>query len=188
MLRYRFLMLMVTFGTIAGTVMLYINVPKGLFPNEDTGFIQTQIEAATDTSFEAMVERQRRSTRSSAPIRPWTIVNSSVGAGGPNPTGNTANMFIALKPKGEREPIRVVMQRLRRQDRSRARRARRPSAAVQNINIGGRMSSGEYQYALHQRRYRRALCGGADHARQDRRRFPACARSRTDLWRSAIRN
>src|ERR671930_502975 len=54
----KFLMLMVTFATLGGTVYLYMVVPKGFFPQEDTGFLIGVTEAATDTSFEAMKERQ----------------------------------------------------------------------------------------------------------------------------------
>ncbi|WP_228141921.1 efflux RND transporter permease subunit, partial [Acinetobacter baumannii] len=51
-------MMLVTFATLGGTVYLYMIVPKGFFPEEDTGFLIGVTEAATDTSFEAMKERQ----------------------------------------------------------------------------------------------------------------------------------
>ena len=60
---YKAVMLAITFGTVIGTVWLYIVIPKGFFPLEDTGFIIGVTEAATDTSFEAMVARQRRGRR-----------------------------------------------------------------------------------------------------------------------------
>ena len=53
------LMLAVTLATLAGTVYLYMIVPKGFFPQEDTGFLIGVTEAATDTSFDAMKERQQ---------------------------------------------------------------------------------------------------------------------------------
>ena len=53
------MMLVVTLATLAGTVALYIVVPKGFFPQEDTGFLTGMTEAATDTSFEAMTVRQK---------------------------------------------------------------------------------------------------------------------------------
>ena len=52
-------MLLVTLATLGGTVYLYMIVPKGFFPQEDTGFLIGVTEAATDTSFEAMKERQQ---------------------------------------------------------------------------------------------------------------------------------
>ena len=65
-LTYRAIMLAVTFGTIVGTVWLYIVIPKGFFPAEDTGFILAITEAQSDISFDAMVERQRRMRRDRA--------------------------------------------------------------------------------------------------------------------------
>src|SRR3978361_1842358 len=53
------MMLVVTLATLAGTIALYIVVPKGFFPQEDTGFLSGVTEAATDTSFEAMTVRQK---------------------------------------------------------------------------------------------------------------------------------
>src|SRR3954463_11903365 len=57
-LKYKFVMLLVTFATLAGTVYLYIIIPKGFFPAEDTGFISASTEAATDISFPALSELQ----------------------------------------------------------------------------------------------------------------------------------
>ena len=57
-LKFKFVMLLVTFATLAGTVYLYIIIPKGFFPAEDTGFISASTEAATDISFPALSELQ----------------------------------------------------------------------------------------------------------------------------------
>src|SRR5437868_10005652 len=59
-LRHKSIMLGVTFATLAGTIILYMYIPKGLFPTEDTGFISVTTRGASDTSFTAMVERQRK--------------------------------------------------------------------------------------------------------------------------------
>ena len=59
-LAYKSFMLVVTLATLVGTVYLYIIIPKGFFPTEDTGFIAATTEGASDISFEAMVERQRK--------------------------------------------------------------------------------------------------------------------------------
>ena len=59
-LKFKFVMLLVTFATLAGTVYLYVIIPKGFFPAEDTGFISASTEAATDVSFPAMVELRTR--------------------------------------------------------------------------------------------------------------------------------
>ena len=59
-LKYKPVDVLITLATLVGTVWLYIIVPKGFFPTEDTGFLVVSTEAATDTSFEAMVERQAK--------------------------------------------------------------------------------------------------------------------------------
>lgn len=181
-LRYRFIMLMVTLGTIAGTVMLYIYVPKSLFPEEDTGFIQTQIEAATDTSFEAMVQRQIQVNDIISSDPAVAYYNSSVGAGGANNTGNIANMFIALKPKGEREPIRVVMNRL--SGKIAAVAGVTPTfRARQNLNIGPQ-GRGKYQFVMYSADTD-ALYAAAPIMRDKIAAIPGITQVRTDL---AIRN
>src|SRR6266849_5600329 len=58
-LKYKFVMLIVTLFTMAGTVYLYLNIPKGFFPTEDTGFIAATVEGPSDISFKAMYDRQR---------------------------------------------------------------------------------------------------------------------------------
>ena len=82
-LRFKSVVLMVTFATIVGTVWLYIIVPKGFFPTEDTGFMIGITEGATDISFPAMVERQRKVADLVRADRAVAYVNSTVGAGGP---------------------------------------------------------------------------------------------------------
>jgi hydrophobic/amphiphilic exporter-1 (mainly G- bacteria), HAE1 family len=144
---YKFVTLLITFGTIAGTVYLYVVVPKGFFPPEDTGFLAGVTEGPTDTSFEAMVDRQRRVVEIVRADPAVDYVNSTVGAGGPNPTTNYGRMFVVLKPKKERDPARAVMQRLRQKT------AVVPGMQtffqiIQNVNIGGRISKSQYQYSL----------------------------------------
>jgi multidrug efflux pump subunit AcrB len=100
------LMLLVTLATLGGTVYLYMIVPKGFFPQEDTGFLIGVTEAATDTSFEAMKERQQALVDRAEIGSGVDYINSTVGSGGPNPTANYGRLFIALKPKKERDNIR----------------------------------------------------------------------------------
>jgi HAE1 family hydrophobic/amphiphilic exporter-1 len=147
-LRFKSVVLMVTFATIAGTVWLYIIVPKGFFPTEDTGFMIGITEGATDISFPAMVERQRKVADLVRGDRAVAYVNSTVGAGGPNSTGNSGRMLVALKEKSERgEAMPDVIQRLRRTANV------VPGIQIffqpiQNINIGGRLAKSQYQYTL----------------------------------------
>ena len=146
-LAYKALMLVVTLATLAGTVALYIVVPKGFFPQEDTGFLTGITEAATDTSFEAMSVRQKAITDILSQDPAVDYINSTVGAGGPNPTANFGRLFIALKPRAEREPAPVVMLRLR-QKAMQVPGMQAFFQSIQNLNIGGRPSKSQYQYTL----------------------------------------
>jgi HAE1 family hydrophobic/amphiphilic exporter-1 len=141
------LMLLVTLATLAGTIALYIIVPKGFFPQEDTGFLSGVTEAATDTSFEAMTARQKELTDILSRDPAVEYINSTVGAGGPNVTANYARLFIALKPRAERESATVVMARLR-QKATQVPGMLAFFQSIQNLNIGGRPSKSQYQYTL----------------------------------------
>ena len=146
-LAYKFIMLLVTFGTLAGTVYLYMIVPKGFFPQEDTGFLTGITEAATDTSFTAMSERQVKLAEILRSDPAIEFVNSTVGSGGPNPTANYGRLFIGLKPKNERDPAPVVIARLR-QKALQVPGLQAFFQSIQNLNIGGRTSKSQYQYTL----------------------------------------
>ena len=141
------LMLVVTLATLAGTIALYIVVPKGFFPQEDTGFLSGVTEAATDTSFEAMTIRQKELTDILSRDPAVEYINSTVGAGGPNPTANFGRLFIALKPRAERQSATVVMARLR-QKATQVPGMQAFFQSIQNLNIGGRPSKSQYQYTL----------------------------------------
>src|SRR5712664_3714009 len=147
-LKYKFGMLIVTLLTMAISVWLYVIIPKGFFPTEDTGFISASTEGSSDISFQGMVDLQRQVAEIIRADPAVDYVNSTVGAGGPNPTLNIGRMFIALKPRKERgENSTAVIQRLRHTANV------VPGMAVyfqnvQNINITGRISKSEYQYTL----------------------------------------
>jgi HAE1 family hydrophobic/amphiphilic exporter-1 len=141
------LMLVVTLATLGGTIALYIIVPKGFFPQEDTGFLSGVTEAATDTSFDAMSVRQKELADILSRDPAVDYINSTVGAGGPNPTANFGRLFIALKPRKERESAAVVMLRLR-QKASQVPGMQAFFQSIQNLNIGGRPSKSQYQYTL----------------------------------------
>jgi HAE1 family hydrophobic/amphiphilic exporter-1 len=146
-LRFKFVMLMVTFATLVGTVYLYIIIPKGFFPAEDTGFISVSTEAATDISFPALAALQDKVATIIRADKSVDYVNSTIGPGGPNPTPNTGRMFIALTPRAERDNSTVIIQRMR------AAANVVPGIVVyfqnvQNLNVTGRASRSEFQYTL----------------------------------------
>jgi HAE1 family hydrophobic/amphiphilic exporter-1 len=147
-LAFKFVTLLLTVATLGATIWLYIIIPKGFFPTEDTGFVSASTEAAADVSFAQMAALQRQVSAIIRADKAVDYASSTVGAGGPNPTHNIGRMFIALKPKKERgESSTVVIQRLRRAANS------VPGIAVyfqnvQNINITGRITKSEFQYTL----------------------------------------
>ena len=146
-LAHKALMLLVTIATLGGTVYLYMIVPKGFFPQEDTGFLTGVTEAATDTSYDAMAVRQQALAALLKEDPAVDYINSTVGSGGPNPTANYGRMFIALKPAKERDPAPVVMARLR-QKATDIPGLQAFFQSIQNLNIGGRVSKSQYQYVL----------------------------------------
>jgi HAE1 family hydrophobic/amphiphilic exporter-1 len=147
-LAYKPVVLVITFATLGATFWLYIIIPKGFFPTEDTGFISASTEASSDVSFGQMAVLQRQVAEIIRKDKAVDYINSTIGAGGPNPTLNAGRMFIALKPKHDRgESSTDVIQRLRRVANV------VPGMAVyfqnvQNINITGRISKSEFQYTL----------------------------------------
>jgi HAE1 family hydrophobic/amphiphilic exporter-1 len=104
-------------------------------------------EGATDSSFEAMVARQSQVAAVIRQDKAVNYVNSTVGVGGPNSTTNYGRIFIVLHPKSERDPAPVVIQRLRRAAAG-VPGMKTGFRVIQNINIGGRITKGEYQYTL----------------------------------------
>src|ERR1700720_2942865 len=147
-LRYKAVTLIVTLATLAISVWLYIIIPKGFFPTEDPGFTSASTEGWSDISFQGMVDLQRQVAEIIRADPAVDYVNSTVGAGGPNPTLNIGRLFIALKPRNARhENSTAVIQRMRNTANT------VPGMAVyfqsvQNINITGRISKSEYQYTL----------------------------------------
>jgi hydrophobe/amphiphile efflux-1 (HAE1) family protein len=147
-LRHRLTVLIATVATGALTVWLYIVVPKGFFPQQDTGFIIAVSEAAQDISYKAMIERQRALVEIITRDPAVEGVISAVGAGTINSSVNNGRMFINLKPREERDAsASQVIQRLR------------PKLvavqgivlfmqASQDINVGARASRTQYQYTL----------------------------------------
>jgi multidrug efflux pump subunit AcrB len=102
-LQHRAITLLATFATVILTGYLYVIIPKGFFPQQDTGFIVAVSEAAQDISYAAMVERQSRLVDILLKDPGIDGVLSAVGAGGVNQTVNNGRMFINPKPRDERD-------------------------------------------------------------------------------------
>jgi hydrophobe/amphiphile efflux-1 (HAE1) family protein len=147
-LRHRFITLMVMLGTVALTGYLYTVIPKGFFPQQDTGLILGFSEAAQDISYQAMAERQQALVDAVLQDPAVASVGTGIGAGGGNYTTNTGRMFIALKPKSERDAsadqvILRLQQRL-----AKIQGVTLYMQAAQDITIGGRLNKTQYQYTL----------------------------------------
>src|ERR1051326_1725634 len=104
-LRHRTTTLLVTLATLITTIVLYIVVPKGFFPLQDTGVILGISEAPEDVSFRAMAERQLALTRIVTQDPAVASVSSFIGVDGTNMTSNVGRIQINLKPLGERGPV-----------------------------------------------------------------------------------
>ncbi len=146
-LAWKSVMLLVTLATLGATVWLYTIVPKGFFPQEDTGFLVGTTESATDTSFEAMSARHRVLAAILKADPAVDFVNSTVGVTGIIATNNNGRLFIGLKPAKERDPAPVVIARLR-QKATQVPGIQAFFQSIQNLNIGGRPSKSQYQYVL----------------------------------------
>jgi hydrophobe/amphiphile efflux-1 (HAE1) family protein len=146
-LRHRFITLMTMMGTIALTGYLYVQIPKGFFPEQDTGLIIGLSEAAQDISFQAMAERQQALLNALIRDPAVASIGSAVGAGGGNTTVNNGRVFIALKPKSQRGSMDKVLARLRT-NLAKIQGITLYMQAAQDITIGGRVSKTMYQYTL----------------------------------------
>jgi HAE1 family hydrophobic/amphiphilic exporter-1 len=146
-LRARFLVLLLTIGTVALSGWLYYVIPKGFIPIEDSGFILAVTESSEDVSFNAMAERQRALEAIIKAHPAVNAYNSSIGAAGLSNTLNNGRFFIQLIPRDQRPPVTEIIQQLRRQTAS------VPGInvffqPVQNFQIGGRLAKSLYQYTV----------------------------------------
>jgi len=144
-LRHRPATLIVTAATLLATLYLYVVVPKGFLPQQDTGLIIGVTDAAQDISFPAMVTRQREVALADPAV---ASVGSFVGAGTVNAAGNSGRLYINLKPKRDRESsAESVISRLRR-DLAKVHGVTLFMQSVQDVQIDSRISRTQYQYTL----------------------------------------
>ncbi|MBY6263471.1 multidrug efflux RND transporter permease subunit [Azospirillum sp. 412522] len=146
-LRHRRLTLMAFLATVAATVWMFAAIPKGFFPQQDTGLITGTSEGAQDISFAAMsrLQQQLGAVIGQDPdVASWV---GSVGAGG-GQSMNSGRFFITLKPRDERTAsAEQVIARLRARTAA-VEGARLYLQAAQDIRVGGRSSRSQYQYTL----------------------------------------
>ncbi len=105
-------MLVIAVLTLAGTILLYVVVPKGFLPQQDTGAIVATTEAAQNISIPAIAKLQLRAADIVQRDPAVDSVASLVGAGSVNPTPNVGRLSITLKPRRQRDAMGVVIARL----------------------------------------------------------------------------
>ena len=140
-LAHRSVVLLVAAATLVATIVMFVIIPKGFFPQEDLGQVQITAEAVEDISYPAMVDVAQRVANI---LRSHPAVDTVLYFA--NET-NQARMFMNLKPRGQRAPMQSVLEDLRRDMRQ------LPGIAVyfnpfQNLRIGGRISKSRFQYVL----------------------------------------
>jgi multidrug efflux pump len=147
-LRHRTFTMLVFLATLAATILLYIQIPKGFFPTQDTGVILGITEADQDTSFSKMQQRQAELNAALVNDPAIESLASFIGIDGTNLTTNNGRIQINLKPHHERsESIQQVMARL-------AEKAQNVSGIqlylqpVQDLAVESKVSRTQYQYAI----------------------------------------
>ncbi len=148
-LRHSALVMLVLAVTVGLNVWLFVIIPKGFFPQQDTGRLTGSLQADQSTSFQAMEQKlnQMVAIVCADPAVQNVVGFTGQGSGGAGGQGNTGSVFISLKDVGQRGTIDAVMNRLRR-SLSQVPGARLFLQPVQDIRVGGRQSNASYQYTL----------------------------------------
>ena len=146
--RHQPLTLVIAVATIALTVVLYIVVPKGFFPVQDTGLIQAVTEAPQSVSFSAMSERQRALAEAILTDPDVESLTSFVGVDGTNPTLNSGRMLINLKPReGRTATASDIIRRLQRETAG-VQGITLYMQPAQDLTIDSTVSRTQYQFVL----------------------------------------
>ena len=146
-LRYQTITLLVALATLVLTVVLYIFIPKGFFPVQDTGVIQGISQASQSISFEAMSEKQREMAQIILQDPAVESLSSFIGADGINTTLNSGRISINLKPINQRIGASDVIRRLQ-QNLQKVQSMHLYMQPVQDITVDDRVSRTQYQYTL----------------------------------------
>ena len=147
------LMLLVMLATLGLTVWLYLLVPKGFFPVQDSGVIQVVTQAPGTISFEAMKKQQEAVARQLLDDPDVASLSSFIGVDGSNTALNTGRMLLNLKSHEDRaDDVLVIIDRLRRRMAERPEAERRTMGVwfqpVQELSIEDRISRAQYQMTL----------------------------------------
>ena len=146
-LRHRALTMLVSAVVLVATVVLFVVIPKGFFPSEDTSQAFAITEASQDISFEGMRDHQLALMKIVSGDTNVAGYMSAIGAGGSTVSGNTGRIFMHLKPRSQRPHVDQVIQELRKKFAT----VPGVSTYLQNpplIRVGGMLSKSLYQFTL----------------------------------------
>ncbi len=145
-LDHRLITLLVFIATLGFSVFLFIVIPKGFFPQQDTGLITAITETGQDSSFGAMAQHQVE--LGDLVLKDPAVAHVAMAVGGSGNPLNTGRMFITLKPRDQRDvSADQVVARLSRQSQQ-IEGAKLFLQAAQDVRVGGRPSRTQYQYTL----------------------------------------
>jgi multidrug efflux pump len=140
--------MIVAFGTLVLTVVLYVIVPKGFFPVQDTGVIQGISEAAQNISFSAMAEKQQELARVILKDGAVESLSSFIGVDGINSTLNSGRILISLKPLAQRKVSATAVMRRLQPELAKVEGITLFMQPVQDLTVEDRVSRTQYQYTL----------------------------------------
>jgi multidrug efflux pump len=146
-LEFQTITLLVALATLALTIFLYIIIPKGFFPVQDTGVIQGISQAPPTISARAMADRQQQLAKIILADPGVQSLSSFIGADGTNTTTNSGRMAITLKPLAHRDRAPVIIGRLGPK-LAQVQGIQLFLEPVQNISVDDRVSRTQYQYTL----------------------------------------
>jgi multidrug efflux pump len=148
-LDHSLVVLLVLALTVAFNIWLIMVIPKGFFPQQDTGRLNGSLQADQNISFQLMSQklRQMMAIVQQDPAVTSVVGYTGQGSGGGGSQTNTGTVYVSLKPLSQRDPAPVVINRLRRA-LGRIPGARLFLQAVQDIRVGGRSSNAQYQYTV----------------------------------------
>ncbi len=147
-LRFRFITLMVFVATVALTGVLYVYIPKGFFPTQDTGIMIGVTDAAQDASYDQMVASQKQVDQLVLHDPGVASVVSSVGAGTAGQPGNNGRMYITLKPWDQRTATASQIIARIDQKMQAISGMKLYLQVVQDVRVGARLGRTLYQYTL----------------------------------------
>ena len=147
-LQYQTITLLVALATLVLTVILYIIIPKGFFPTQDTGVIQGISQARQNISFSAMAQKQQELAKVILQDPAVESLSSFIGADGTNTTLNSGRFSINLKPLSQRDLSAADVIRRLKKSLAKVQGITLYMQPVQNITVDDRVSRTQYQYSL----------------------------------------